>query len=102
MEVAKVFEEVWNLPNCVGAIVSKHVILQPPIYSGIAFINYKSQFSMVLLAAVDGNYNFIFAEAGYQGRIPDGGVFKDTKYHNKKIQITVWHYLLQKNFLDAK
>lgn len=40
--------------------------------------NYKRSFSIVLFALVDGNYNFIFAEIGSQGRISDGGVFQNS------------------------
>lgn len=82
-KVAKMFEDTWNLPNCVGAIDGKHIILQAPINSGSEFFNYKSQFSIVLMAAVDADYNFIFADVGCQGRISDGGVFKEsTLYKN--------------------
>jgi hypothetical protein len=35
-------------------------------------------FSIVLMAVVDADCNFVFADAGAQGRISDGGVFKNT------------------------
>lgn len=49
--------------------------------SGTEFFNYKSNFSIVLFALVDGNYNFIFADVGCQGRISDAGVFRASKLH---------------------
>lgn len=61
-----------------GAIDGKHVILQSPINSSTEFFNYKSQFSIVLMVAVDADYNFMFADVGCQGRISDGGVLKDS------------------------
>lgn len=57
----------------------KHVVMQSPSHSGTEYYNYKRIFSIVLLALVDGNYNFIFAEIGSQGRISDGGVFQNSR-----------------------
>lgn len=57
--------------------------------TGSNYFNYKNQFSVVLMALVDGNYNFLFAEVGCQGRISDGGVFKDTKLYTMITQNTL-------------
>lgn len=53
--------------------------MQSPAHSGSEYYNYKKSFSIVLLALVDSNYNFIFAEIGSQGRISDGGVFRNSQ-----------------------
>uniref|UniRef100_A0A6P7GJU7 Protein ALP1-like n=1 Tax=Diabrotica virgifera virgifera TaxID=50390 RepID=A0A6P7GJU7_DIAVI len=50
--------------------------------SGTEFFNYKSTFSIVLFALVDGNYNFMFGDVGCQGRISDAGVFRGSKLHS--------------------
>lgn len=42
-----------------------------------------------MLALVDGNYNFIFADVGCQGRISDGGIFKDTKLYKMMTENTL-------------
>ncbi|CAH1973594.1 unnamed protein product [Acanthoscelides obtectus] len=82
-EISKRFEEVWNFPHCVGAVDGKHVLLQAPMKSGSDFFNYKSQYSIVLMAVVDVDYNFTFVDIGCQGRISDGGVFKRCDLYQK-------------------
>lgn len=83
LEVAQQYEESWNFPHCIGAMDGKHIHLQAPINSGSNFFNYKSTFSIVLLALVDADYNFLYADVGCQGRISDGGVFRNTSLFKK-------------------
>ncbi|CAK1587377.1 unnamed protein product [Parnassius mnemosyne] len=81
MAVAKEFEEKWNFPHAIGAMDGKHVCLQAPLNSGTEFYNYKQYSSIVLLALVDADYNFMYVNVGCQGRISDGGVFKNTSLY---------------------
>lgn len=82
-KVAKEYEDKWNFPHCVGAIDGKHIMIQLPINSGSEFINYKGTFSVVLMALVDANYCFLYTNIGCQGRISDGGVFRNTSLFKK-------------------
>jgi len=66
-----------------GAIVGKHVVLQCPRNNASEYFNYKNAFSIVLFALVDANYNFMFVDAGCQGRISESGVFTNTELYKK-------------------
>lgn len=68
----------YVFPHCVAAIDGKHIVILAPHHSGTEFYNYKHTYSIVLLALVDKNYKFIFADVGCQGRISDGGVFRNS------------------------
>lgn len=91
MAISEGFEKQWNFPHCVGSMDGKHITLQCPIKSGSDYYNYKSFFSIVLFALVDADYNFIYANVGCQGRISDGGVFKNCELYkqmeNKSLRI---------------
>lgn len=59
------------------------MLIQSPIHSGSEFINYHKTFSVVLMALVDADYNFIFVDCGCQGRISDGGVYRNTNLYKQ-------------------
>nr|CAH7769621.1 unnamed protein product [Callosobruchus chinensis] len=70
--LAKKFDKDWNFPHCIGSLDGKHIVIQAPTNSGSEFYNYKQYFSVVLMALVDSDYCFIFADCGCQGRLSDG------------------------------
>lgn len=61
-------------------------MIQYPTHSGSEFYNYKGTFSVVLLALVDANYCFTFVDIGCQGRISNGGVFRNSSLFEKLIE----------------
>jgi len=79
INIANQFEAKWNFGNCIGAIDGKHVIMQAPARSGSCYFNYKKTHSIVLLAVVNSNYEFILVDIGDAGRQSDGGVFASSK-----------------------
>ncbi|XP_066600968.1 uncharacterized protein [Prorops nasuta] len=83
MNTANDFQNKWNYPHCLGAIDGKHIVIKSPDHSGSEFYNYKGTFSIVLLAVVDANYSFIYVDVGCQGRISDGGVFRNSSFFKK-------------------
>ena len=60
LSVAKQFQEKWQFPNCFGAIDGKHVLLINPFNCDSTYFNYKSFFSIAMLALVDADYKFLY------------------------------------------
>jgi len=81
--IADDFDRSWNFPHCIGAPDGKHVVIQRPENTVGEFYNYKGTESIVMMATVDANYCFIYVKAGCQGRISDGGVFRNTEFYRK-------------------
>ena len=63
----------------------KHIPIKCPKGDGSTFFNYKGFHSIVLLGLVDSDYKFTFIDVGCQGRISDGGVFRNTELYNRLV-----------------
>ena len=79
--VARRSSERWQFPNCIGACDGKHISIKHPDNSGSEFYNYKGFFSIVLLAIVNYDYEFLYIDVGCQGRISDGGVYRHSTFY---------------------
>ena len=89
--IADDFFARWNFRNCIGAIDGKHIMIQCPSNSGSLFFNYKSYFSIVLLAVALADYRFVMVDIGAYGSSNDTGVLNNTALFkclmNKKLGI---------------
>ena len=76
-EFERDFNDKRNIPGCYGAIDGKHIAIRAPANWGSTFYNYKKSNSIVLVAVVGPNYEFIYIGVGSNGSLSDGGVFRN-------------------------
>ena len=89
-QVARLFEKRWQFPNCLGGLDGKHVHIYPPANSGSLYHNFKGGFSVVLMALVDANLEFIYVDAGQCGRHADRGTWRNCAL-NQRIEQGLAH-----------
>lgn len=77
------FKDLWQIPNCGGALYGKHIRIQPSPGSGAMYNNYKGFCSIVLVALTNDKGEFIFVDVGKNGRLSDGGVIEYTSFDAK-------------------
>jgi hypothetical protein len=77
-QVAARFQQKWNLPHALGALDGKHIRIRRPNKSGSVYHNYKGFFSIVLMALVDADYKFLFADCGGVGHQSDMQLFNSS------------------------
>ena len=84
------------MPHCIGEIDGKHIAVKAPFKSDSLFHNYKSFFSIVLMAICDPEYCFTYVDLGNYGSNNDSGVrlnsqmekyFKERKINIPNLQI---------------
>ena len=73
------FRKRCNVPHAVGALDGKHIAIKKPKKSGSEYINYKGYFSLVLLALVDEDYNFLWVNEGASESSSDAQIFNCNK-----------------------
>lgn len=81
-QISTNYEELWNLPHCVGAIDGKHVVIQAPKHSGSQNFDNES-FNTVLFAICDANHLFTYVDIGTYGSHSDEGLLRESNLGNK-------------------
>lgn len=85
-EIARVFLNRWNFPNCLGALDGKHCVQFAPHKSGSMYYNYKKTFSTNLMALVDAEYRFIMVDIGAYGSNADSTIFANSEFGRMYLQ----------------
>ena len=82
MKIINKTYEKWNFPNAYAAADGNHILIIRQNNVSSEFYNCKGFHSIVLLEFVDHYYRYLVAEVGCQGRISDGGVYKNSAFHS--------------------
>ena len=71
-EIAELFNSKWNIPNNIGAIDGKRILIQKPAYAGSHFHDYKGNESIIALVVSGPDYECLYVHVGTNGGNPDG------------------------------
>lgn len=87
--ISEDFLNLWQVPNCIGAVDGKHVNFRAPRNMGSYYYNYKGHHSIILMAVVDAHYKFKYIYVGVNGRVNDSVVFKESELYEALINNTL-------------
>ena len=73
------FNELWDMPHCLGALDGKHVGIRKPASSGSLWYHYKGFFSMVFLSICDAPYCFRYVDVREYCSNNDSEVLKNSR-----------------------
>lgn len=73
----------WGFPNCMTAIVARHVEVVPPPEQEDLYCNEDGDPTMVLIAGVDGNFRFTWAEFGQCGQTEDEEMLVRSTFYDR-------------------
>ena len=73
------FLQKWNFPHTCGALDGKHIACKCPPKSGSRYFNYKGFYSVVLMALVDADYKFVWADIGATGSASDAHIYNSSE-----------------------
>ena len=87
--VAAGFSDKWQFHHALGAIDGKHVRIKCPKNGGSLYYNYKGFHSIILMAVVGPNYEFLWVDVGANGSASDCQVFNDCALHKAIVNNTI-------------
>ena len=73
------FLQKWNFPHTCGALDGKHIACKCPPKSGSQYFNYEGFYSVVLMALVDADYKFVWADIGATGSASDAQIYNSSE-----------------------
>ena len=76
-EKAQQFGQRWNFHHAVRALDGKLVAIRCPRQEGSKFFNHKGFYSVFMLALVDADYRFLWADVWSNGYCSDAQIFNE-------------------------
>ena len=75
LEISKKIETRWNFPHALSAIDGKNVTIRKQKHFTKFYYNCKHTHSIILMAIAGPEYECLYADFGYNGRVNDSGVW---------------------------
>ena len=85
-------ESEWQFPCCFGALDDCHIPIKCPdggLEACKEYHNFENLYSVVLMAAIDAKYQFIWASAGFPGNSHDSIMLQSTELYRSIIEDSI-------------
>ena len=85
-------ESGWQFPCCFGALDGCHMPVKCPddgLEACKEYHNFKNFYSIILMAAIDAKYQFIWASAGFPGNSHDSIILQSTELYRSIIEDSI-------------
>ena len=77
------FEELYGIPQIVGAIASHHIEMHTPSDNQEDYLDHKQRYSSILQVIADSDFRFIYVAPGFPGSFSDANVLKLSGFHEQ-------------------
>ena len=98
------FDQEWQFQYCFGAVDGCHLTIKCPnggLESCKEYHNFKTFYSIAIMAIVDANYQFMWASSGYPGNSHDAMILQSANlFHKMKNKSVILSYYKEDDSVD--
>ncbi|XP_028162869.1 uncharacterized protein LOC114354597 [Ostrinia furnacalis] len=89
LDIVNDFEKKWNFNHCAGAFSARHIAVNKPLEGSEVLLNHKGFHSVLLIAVVNANHEFVYVDIGTNGGYDQKLILSATGFFGNMIEETI-------------